>query len=120
MLSWGADIMKKSVIDLEELAQDIRDWGVAAEIHYDENEEAYVLHAGTIQSGQNAGRSELTIAPGFKYFGNNGEERIFAYAESIYVVLTESHPVNSSMRSNIVSQSRLGFHQQEKVKTIIR
>lgn len=111
--------MKSRVIDLEILAEDIRAWGVPATIHYDDSEEGYVLHAGEITHGPNMGQAEVTIAPGFKHLNSDGLERIIAYIDNIHVNTTENIPVNSSLRSRIVAQSRLGYHQLQKQTLII-
>lgn len=112
--------MKVQVIDLEVLAEDIRKWGVLATIHYDEYEEAYVLHAGEIDYGREKGKAEVTIAPGFKYKHSDGTERIFAYVNNLHLAVTEDEKVNSAMRSRIISESRMEHHRSYKKELIIR
>lgn len=103
--------MKVPVIDLEKLAEDIRAWGVDAELTYDEHEEAYVIHVGeAISYGKYKGKPEVTVAPGFKYRHEGSPERILAYTAQLYVHLTENTPVNSALYSRIVATSRISYH----------
>lgn len=102
--------MKLPVIDLEVLAEDIRFWGVPAVIHYDENEEAYVIHAGEIDYGVHKGEPEIIIAPGFKYRHGDGGERILGEPGNLHINVTEDSKVNSAMRSKIIAQSRMNHH----------
>lgn len=102
--------MKVPVIDLEELANDIRVWGLDVDMAYDEDEEAYVLHVGEyISRGKNQGLRELTIAPGFNCIANGQADNIYAYANNINVHHTEADNTSSSSRSYIIAHSRLNF-----------